>query len=234
MIIDAMRFLMSLILLTLSAPAQEANTFVAQRLKHDQSLNTDPQSRLWREAPAVLFERGPSSEAVAGHRTKVQALWTPQALYFLFTCPYESLNLKPSPDAVRETNKLWDYDVAEVFIGADFDNIWRYREFEVSPQNEWIDLDIDSRHLNADQQMLWNSGFAHEARIDTAKKVWYAAMRIPMSSITGKPAAQGTEFRLNFFRMQGPPPDRKALYWRPSGRETFHVPEAFGRLRLGE
>ncbi len=229
-----MRLLMSLLLFTLSTPAQDATPFIAQRLKHDQNLNTDPASRLWREAPAVFFERGPNGEAVARHRTEVQVRWTPQALYFLFTCPYESLYLKPSPDQVRETNKLWDYDVAEAFIGADFNQIWRYREFEVSPQNEWIDLDIDSRLLDADQQMLWNSGFAHAARIDAAKKVWYAAMSIPMQSISSKPVAKGTEFRLNFFRMQGPPPDRKALCWRPSGKETFHVPEAFGRLRLEE
>jgi hypothetical protein len=231
---DTMRFLMSLLFLTLSAQAQEAGTIHAQRLKQDEALNTNPESRLWHEAPAVFFERGPHNEPVAGHRTEVQVRWTPQALYFLFTCPYESLYLKPSPDATGETNKLWDYDVAEVFIGADFQHIWRYREFEVSPQNEWVDLDIDSRHLDADKQLLWNSGFTHAARIDAARKIWYAAMRIPMSSITAKPAANGSEFRLNFFRMQGPPPDRKALCWRPSGRDTFHVPEAFGRLLLGE
>jgi len=30
------------------------------------------------------------------------------------------------------------------FIGSDFKDIKRYKEFEVSPHNEWIDLDIDS------------------------------------------------------------------------------------------
>ena len=43
-----------------------------------------------------------------------------------------------------------------MFIGSDFDHIKRYKEFEVSPQNEWVDLDIG----------LWNSGFEHSARID--------------------------------------------------------------------
>src|ERR1039458_5981763 len=114
-----MRFLMSLPLLTLSATAQEANTFHAASLKHDQALNTDPKSGLWRDAPAVFFDRGPDDKVVAGHRTEVQARWTPQALYFLFTCPYESLFFKPSPDAVGETNKLWDFDVAEVFIRSE-------------------------------------------------------------------------------------------------------------------
>ena len=42
-----------------------------------------------------------------------------------------------------ETNELWNWDVAEVFIGSDFKNIRRYKEFEVSPQAEWVDLDIN-------------------------------------------------------------------------------------------
>ena len=42
-----------------------------------------------------------------------------------------------------ETNELWNWDVAEVFIGSDFKNIRRYREFEVSPQAEWVDLDLN-------------------------------------------------------------------------------------------
>ena len=42
-----------------------------------------------------------------------------------------------------ETNELWNWDVAEVFIGSDFKNIRRYKEFEVSPQAEWVDLDVN-------------------------------------------------------------------------------------------
>ena len=231
---DVMRLLMSLLLLTLTSQAQEPGVFHASRLDHDQKLNTDPQSKLWKKAPVVFFERNPKSEVVPGHRTEVRARWTPEALYFLFTCPYESLYLKPSPDPAGETNKLWDWDVAEIFIGADFDQIYRYREFEVSPQNEWIDLDIDSRKLNADEQLKWNSGFTHAVRIDPAKKIWYAAMRIPVKSITDRTVGKGSEFRLNFFRMQGAPPQRYALCWRPSGKETFHVPEAFGKMKLGD
>jgi hypothetical protein len=29
------------------------------------------------------------------------------------------------------------------FIGDDFKNIRRYKEFEVSPQGEWVDLDVN-------------------------------------------------------------------------------------------
>lgn len=43
---------------------------------------------------------------------------------------------------------------------------------------------------------------------------------------------KGLEMRLNFYRIQGPPPDRKFLAWQPTGSPNNHVPEAFGRLRM--
>ena len=64
-------------------------------------------------------------------------------LYFLFICPYDELYLKPAPTTRQETNELWNWDVAEVFISANFRDIKLYKEFEVSPQGEWVDLDID-------------------------------------------------------------------------------------------
>ena len=34
------------------------------------------------------------------------------------------------------------------------------------------------------------------------------------------------------FRSQGAPPNRKAIAWQPTHQPTFHVPEAFGVLKL--
>ena len=45
-------------------------------------------------------------------------------------------------------------------------------------------------------------------------------------------AATGNTLRVNFFRGQGSPPNRKAIVWQPTHRPTFHVPEVFGTLRL--
>ena len=42
-----------------------------------------------------------------------------------------------------ETPRLWNWDVAEAFIGSDFERIGFYKEFQVSPQGEWVDLAID-------------------------------------------------------------------------------------------
>src|SRR5436305_62410 len=120
--------------------------------------------------------------------------------YFLYICPYEELHLKPNPDTKHETNQLWNWDVAEVFLGTDFQNIRRYKEFEVSPQGEWIDLDVDLALPNHEVGWTWNSGFTVSAQIDRRAKVWYGAMRIPFSSLLSQTPTEGTVFRANLFR----------------------------------
>ncbi|HFB97897.1 MAG TPA: hypothetical protein ENJ62_02040, partial [Bryobacterales bacterium] len=169
-----------------------------------------------------------------GHRTEIRSQWTDRHLYFLFICPYEELHLKPNPVTDKETPELWEWDVAEVFIGADFTDIRHYREFQVSPQGEWTDLDIRSNDLNWPRDMKWNSGYQVKARIDRDKKVWYGEMKIPFASIDTRPPKAGNELRVNFYRLQGPPPNRKQVTWRPTFTRTHHTPESFGRLVLGE
>ena len=137
--------------------------------------------------------RAHAAKPAPGHRTEIRSRWTDGNLYFLFICPYEKLNLKPDPVTNAETNHLWDWDVAEVFIGTDFQHIRRYKEFEVSPQGEWVDLDIDRDFVQADNGVKWNSGFANKARIDAAKKIWYAEMRIPFAAIDKRKPAAGVE-----------------------------------------
>ncbi|HVN20352.1 MAG TPA: carbohydrate-binding family 9-like protein [Dongiaceae bacterium] len=166
------------------------------------------------------------------YRTEIRARWTKQNLYILFICPYEELNLKPHPNTSAETNELWNWDVAEAFIGADFQNIQRYREFEISPQGEWVDLDIDLHHPNDVEGWKWNSGFAVSARIDKGAHIWYGAMRIPYSAIDSRPAAAGNKLRINFFRCQGPTAVRHFIAWQAPMSDGFHVPEKFGTLEL--
>ncbi|MGH9493974.1 MAG: sugar-binding protein, partial [Candidatus Sulfotelmatobacter sp.] len=131
-------------------------------------------------------------------------------------------------------NKLWNWDVAEVFIGSDFDNIRRYKEFEVSPRGEWVDLDIDLSRPHHEDGWKWNSGFKSSARIDKDKRIWYAAMKISFSAIDTRPAGAGNTFRINLFVSQGPPGNHQEVTWRAPMQETFHVPERFGLIRLVE
>lgn len=224
--------LLLVLMLAAAGWSQTAGVALSSRLAKEMDLNADPNSALWRGAPAVVAERNTLDEPVAGHRTEIRSRWTPDHLYFLFICQYEELHLKPEWTAKEETNLLWNWDVAEVFIGADFDNIWRYREYQVSPRGEWVDLDIDRKNPLPEGGWRWNSGFTVAARLDETNKVWYGAMKVPVKSITEKPAAAGMEFRANFYRLQGPGPQRKGIAWRPTMVRNYHTPEKFGLMRL--
>ena len=198
----------------------------------DPRLDTNPRSSFWQGSLPIYMDADAHGKSDPKYRTEIRTRWTRQNLYFLFICPYQDLNLKPNPNTTSETDELWNWDVAEAFIGADFNQIRRYKEFEISPQGEWIDLDIDLDKPHNGAGWTWNSGFAVSARIDKAAHVWYGAMRIPYSAIDTRPAAAGNVLRINLFRSQGPASDRHQIAWQAPMSESFHVPERFGLLKL--
>jgi hypothetical protein len=200
----------------------------------DVPLSADPSSDFWRGTHPVYLEKDSQGKDVPGFQTEVRIRWTKNHLYFLFSCPFDELYLKPTPETSRETYELWNWDVAEVFIGADFKDIQRYQEFEVSPQGEWVDLDIDLHKPHHETGWTWNSGFAKAARIDRGAHRWYAAMKIPLSVIDHRRPAAGNTFRMNLFLSEGPPSQHREVTWQPPMRNTFHVPERFGMLKLVE
>jgi hypothetical protein len=214
------------------AQSRDSTSFKSVYSKEDVALSTDPHSVFWQTATPVYAEVDVHGGLVPNHRTEVRSRWTKQNLYLLYVCPYEELHLKPSPDTAGETNQLWNWDVAELFIGSDFQNIRRYKEFEVSPQGEWIDLDIDLALPHHEVGWTWNSGFQVAARIDRRAKVWYGAMRIPFSSLDQRSPSMGELFRANLFRSQGPPERQHSIAWKAPMNETFHTPERFGELEL--
>jgi len=200
--------------------------------KEDVALDTHPASTFWSETVPIYADRDKYDQLLARYRTEIRSRWTAKNLYFLFSCPYEMLFLHPNPSTTTETNKLWNWDVAEVFIGSDFKNIQHYREFELSPQGEWLDLDIDLSNAHHGEGWSWNSGFQIAARIDEQTRVWFGAMKIPWTALDETPPSPGKILRVNFFRSQGPRSNRKEIAWQPTLSGTFHVPERFGLLRL--
>lgn len=197
----------------------------------DFDLNPDPDSREWSTAPRVVAAGDRSGQPVPGPPTEIRSRWTKQHLYLLYLCPYTELNLKPDPTPAAETPRLWNWDVAEAFIGSDFEHIGRYKEFQVSPQGEWVDLAIDRDNPNGQEGMAWNSGYTVKGRIDARAKMWYGMMRIPFRAIDARPPEPGRELRIGLFRLAGANP-KQAYAWRPTGGVTFHVPRAFGTLKL--
>jgi hypothetical protein len=163
----------------------------------------------------------------------VRAFWTDSDLYLLFICPYKELNLWLPADNSQDRLKLWDRDVVEFFLGANWDDIKKYKEFEIAPTGDWVDLDIDYGKDTYDAK--WNSGWERQGRIDKKHHIWYAAARVPLKAVSEKQVASGTKWRVNLYRIDGlgEDPVRRFMCWQPTcvvNRDPNHVPENFGTL----
>jgi cellulose/xylan binding protein with CBM9 domain len=202
----------------------------------DRELNTDPDSETWKKSGSAWIVK--DCTRVLDYpdlKTEVKGLWTDTSLYFLFICPYRALNLFLPSQNDKPRDKLWEKDVVEMFLGDDWQNIRHYREFEIAPTGDWIDLAIDLDKESYDQS--WRSHWHTQARIDQKAHVWYAAAKIPLKSVSLEAVKPGTRWRMNLYRIdgEGPDSDRRFLCWQPTcvvNRDPNHVPEAFGTLNF--
>ena len=213
--------------------ADGPGVILSKHVSKDFSLTADPSAKVWQDAAPVYAEQGYKGEPEPEYRTAIRSRWSEGNLYLLYVSPYKTLYLKPNPTTTEETNKLWDWDVVEAFIGTDFEHIRRYKEFEVSPQGEWVDLDIDLRPFA--------SRWAESSGIP-ALSPRRASMRTRRSGIAkcGFRWTRSTRGRRSqemrcasictalraalriAFTSPGSRPDRP----------SYHTPEAFGRLKL--
>lgn len=209
-------------------------SFSVPYLIQAQKLNTDPRSATWTHASSAWITRDCTHQIdYPKLKTEVRAFWTDSDLYLLFISPYNELNLWLPADNSQDRLKLWDRDVVEFFLGDDWTDIKKYREFEIAPTGDWVDLDID---LNKDTyDAKWNSGWERQGRIDKKHHIWYAAARVPLHSVSEKEVVNGTRWRANLYRIDGLGPDseRRFMCWQPTcvvNRDPNHVPENFGTL----
>lgn len=210
-------------------------TITSRSVPADFMPNGDLTRPLWRGAEQVRFDQAAfGRKAHPEAETRVASVWTPDYVYFAFWAKYSSLNFYEGEKAEKERWELWNKDVVEVFINPEPERINHYYEFEVAPNNQWIDLviDLDKKPFN---DAGWDSGFEHATRIDEKSKVWTCEMRIARSSMGAQPLKAGTEWRLNFYRADGPgeDPQRRFLSWSPlPGGKSFHQPASFGIIRF--
>ena len=217
---------------------QPTATFSIRHVEGRPELSVDPEIAVWKNAAAESMSKDCSRQIdYPNLKTEIRAFWTDTDLYLLFRCPYTVLNLFLPPNHEGQRVGLWDRDVVEMFLGDDWTNIRHYREFEIAPTGDWIDLAIDLDHKSYDH--TWRSGWQTMARIDEQHKIWYAAARIPLSAVSSKPVQPGTKWRMNLYRIEGlgPDPRRHFLCWQPTcvqNRDPNHVPEHFGTLIFGK
>lgn len=207
---------------------------VAQRLTEDYLPDANLSKSAWHDTPRVpLVDTVDPERSHPGATTAAGVRWSPEYLYVAFWCQYTELNLYAGEDSKQERWGLWNRDVAEVFLNPFAERLCRYWEFEVAPNNQWIDLAIEKReetHFDAG----WDSGFTHATSIDEASKLWGCEMRIPALSLGVSRIEGGMEWRINFYRCDGfgDNSQRRFLAWSPTFKPDFHVPERFGWVRM--
>ena len=183
------------LLFLVSASGQIPPVFLSHYSAQDVAPSADPDSAFWKGIAGVAIDHSVLGPEMAQFRAEVRSRWTKAYVYFLFAGKYEKLTLKSDPDLKNETYRLWEKDCFEVYLGADFEHTNRYREFQMSPAGEFLDLDIDSTRPRPgyNGENLWNSGMQVKARVDETKKIWHGEMKIPIAAVDARPAQEGNE-----------------------------------------
>jgi alpha-galactosidase len=206
-------------------------TILAVHVAREITLSARHPAPEWLEASPISFcgdWQGLNFDPA--RQTEVRALWTTTNLYLRFECRYRELFVFEDSDPNGRRDHLWDRDVAEVFLQPDPTRPRYYREFEVSPNGMWIDLDIFPGGLSD-----LKSGMQRSVWLDREHDTWAAELMIPMLALTPN-FDQSAIWRTNFYRVEGTQEPRFYSAWQPTGtpQPNFHVPEAFGGLRFVE
>jgi alpha-galactosidase len=202
-------------------------TAVAVRMRETLDLEGFPKSSAWELAKALRFDSDwQGKNADPERETEVRLLWTPETLYLRFRAKFRTITIFADAEPNGRREQLWDRDVAEVFLQPHPSNLRRYKEFEVSPNGMWIDLDI----APGEKHDL-KSGLRRRVIVNEASKTWIAELAIPMKCLVDR-VDPGAAWRVNFYRVEGVTEPRFYSAWRPTGTPVpnFHVPEAFGQL----
>lgn len=200
---------------------------VAIRLTEPCDAEGFPALASWGKAASLRFNADwQGKNADPTRETKVRLLWAPEILFLRFQARYRTITVFADAEANGRRDQLWDRDVAEAFLQPDWSNPRRYKEFEVSPNGFWIDLDIAPG-----EKYDLKSGLKRRVVLNEERKTWTAELAIPMACLvtTFDPTAA---WRVNFYRVEGAEEPRFYSAWRPTGTRVpnFHVPEAFGEL----
>ncbi len=212
-------------------------TITSVAIPADFTPDGDLSKKVWRHAPRVKYDyEVRERKSFPDSETQVASVWTPDYLYLGYRCRYRELNVYQGEDIGKERFGLWIKDTAEAFINPEPERINHYYEFEVAPNNQWVDLEINvtKKYMG---NVHWDSNFEHATKIDAKHYVWTAEMKIPVKSMGAKPLQPGTEWRLNLYRLDGPGDDshRRFLAWSPlpdGPNRSFHQPASFGIIKF--
>ena len=203
---------------------------VAKRVEQDFPLSAARPSAEWQLASPISFcADWQGLNADPALLTQVKALWSARTLFLRFECRYRELHVFEDAEPDGRRDHLWDRDVVEAFLQPNAAQERHYKEFEVSPNGMWVDLDI----FPGGRSDL-KSGLQRSTVLDEPQRQWAAELAIPMAALSRNFDASAV-WRANFYRVEGRREPRQYLAWRPTHtpEPNFHVPGAFGILRFG-
>lgn len=186
-----------------------------------------PDPPAWHAAPPIHFNTDwQGLNADPARATEVRLLWTPETFFLKFHAHFREITVFPDSEPTGRRDHLWDRDVAEAFLQPHPSDPLLYKEFEVSPNAMWLDLD-----LSHGKRRDLHSGLRRRVQLRQDTHTWIAELAIPMHSLTPSFDPRAI-WRANFFRVEGPAEPRFYSAWIPTRtpQPNFHVPEAFGNL----
>jgi hypothetical protein len=202
---------------------------IAARLQNGLGPEGLPGTRDWESGFPIAF----CSDWQGGNpdpqrETELRLLWSPGHLFARFRCRYRSIHVYEGSPGRRD--RLWLRDVAEIFLQPEPKEIRRYKEFEISPNGDWLDLDIAPG-----QKLVLDCDLKTRVEVDAQASVWTAELGIPLEKLTGRFDPEAS-WRTNVFRIEGEESNRFYSAWQPTHtpEPNFHVPERFGELRFEE
>ena len=221
---------------------QERKSLVARRVKPGTiKIDGKIDEAVWAQAGSTGSFVHTMDGTPTNQRTEAKVLWDDKNLYVAFQMEDKDI----WTTLVKHDDKLWREEVVELFINAD-KNSKKYVELQVNPKNVTFDSYLPDYRAN---QNDWDSGMKTAVKVDgtvdnrsDVDKGWVVEVALPLDAARGKdkemrnvPPAVGTEWRMNFFRLDVPKEHAsEASSWSPPMVGDFHALERFGTVIFGD
>ena len=158
---------------------------------------------------------------------------------------YDVTDPAPWHTMTHRDDEIWKEEVVELFLDVG-STVREYAELEISPANVVVDLWVEPGKGLYDKS--WDIAGLETIvvpRADAAGKAigWtgtafvpWAALRTKAPTGTMLPPRAGDRWRFNVYRIERPngpaepAKDPVLLPWAPTGKATFHVPQAFREM----
>jgi hypothetical protein len=239
---DAENRVLAVKLPTVGPKEIEHKKLIAKRVKNGSvKLDGKLDDAVWKDAPSTGDFVRSMDGMKPDQKTTAKVLYDDKNLYVAFEMDDKDV----WSNLTKPDDKLWTQEAVEMFIDADGDGK-TYVELQTNPKGAVFDSYLPAYRQN---QNDWQSGMKVAIKVDgtvdvrsDVDKGWVAEVAIPLEAAKGKekemknvPPKLGTEWRVNFFRLDMPAGrPQQGSAWAPPMVGDFHALDKFGVLVFGD